>query len=86
MSRICDLSGTKTVAGKTRVHQRGAAGGVSGRWSKKAPAKNRVFRPNLVRNIKVLMDGKVQTVTVSTKVLKRMRKFGHYQGVTLAQQ
>ncbi len=86
MARVCDLTGKKTRAGKSRRHQRGKAGGVSGTWSKKAPATNRTFRPNLVKNVKVVdVDGKVKKLTLSTKVLKRMRKFGHYQGIQLVE-
>lgn len=85
MARRCDLLGKQTVAGKSRGHKRGSAGGVYGSWSKKAPATNRVFRPNLVRNVRVVVDGQTTRMTLSAKALKRIRKFGHLQGVTLAQ-
>lgn len=85
MARVCDLSGKKTVAGRSRRHQRGKAGGVSGPWSKKAQVSKRTFRPNLVRNVKVIdVDGSIKKMTLSAKVIKRMRKFGHYHGVQLA--
>lgn len=84
MSRVCDLTGRSTTAGKSRKHKRGRAGGVSGRWSRKAPASNRTFRPNLTRGVRVVMDGVEQKMTLSNKVVKRMKRFGHYRGVTLA--
>lgn len=84
MARRCDILGKQTVAGKSRGHKRGKAGGVSGPWSKKATATNRVFRPNLVRNVRVIVDGKPTRMTLSTKAIKRMRNFGSLRGVTLA--
>jgi ribosomal protein L28 len=83
MARVCDLTGKKTVAGRSRRHQRGKAGGVSGAWSRKAQASKRTFRPNLVRNVKVLVGGKPTRLTLSTKALKRIKNFGSYKGVTL---
>jgi ribosomal protein L28 len=85
MARICELTGKKTVAGKSRRHQRGSAGGVSGRWSKKAQATNRTFRPNLIRNVKLVSpEGKVERVTIAASTLKRIKNFGHYQGYKLS--
>src|SRR5688500_10199282 len=89
MARRCDLTGKQTVAGKSRRHQRGKAGGVSGPWSKKAPATNRVFRPNIVRGVKVLVDGKPQRLNLAAKTLKRIHNYGFikakgYGMVTLA--
>ncbi len=82
MARKCELTGRKTVAGKSRRHQRGKAGGVSGPWSRKAPATNRTFKPNLVK-VQVLVDGKSQRMKISHKAYKRLRKFGHLGNVTL---
>jgi ribosomal protein L28 len=89
MARRCDISGKQTVAGKSRGHRRGRAGGVNGPWSKKAPATNRVFRPNIVKDVKVVVNGATTRLNLSTKVLKRIRKYGFikaegYGYVTLA--
>lgn len=82
MARKCDLTGRKTIAGKSRRHRRGSAGGRSGAWTHKAPATNRTFRPNLVK-VRVLVDGKPQTMRLSMKAYKRIRKFGKLGNVTL---
>ena len=84
MARQCELSGKKTVAGRSRRHQRGSSGGVSGAWSKKAQATPRTFRPNLIRGVRVVKEGKVVRMDLAAKALKRIKKFGSYKGVTLA--
>lgn len=84
MARKCDLTGKKVVAGKSRRHQRGKAGGVSGPWSKKAPATNRTFRPNIVPNVLVVSpEGKEERMNLAATVVKRMRNYGHYKGYRL---
>lgn len=84
MARECDLTGRKTITGHNRRHQRGSAGGVNGPWSRKSPATKRTFRPNLVRNVRVLVNGKPARMTLSAKALKRIRNYGSFKGVTLA--
>lgn len=59
--------------GKTRRHQRGSAGGVSGPWSKKAQAKPKKQEVNL-RKVKVTNPkGTVSRITVSMKAYKKAR-------------
>jgi ribosomal protein L28 len=72
MSRICDLSGTKTSYGHSKKHRRGSSGG-GGHWRFKAQSTNRTWKPNL-RKLKVEVNGTVQTLKVSMKMYKRLRK------------
>jgi large subunit ribosomal protein L28 len=67
MAKTCEMCGKGTVAGKRIQHHH------SIQWRMKAPKTNRVFKPNL-RNVKVDLDGKVQTLTICMKCYKRMRK------------
>ncbi len=83
MARTCELTGRKTSTGHTRRHQRGSSGGVSGPWSRKAPAKKRTWKPNLTV-VKVVSEGREQKMKLSMKAYKRIRKYGSLQGVTLA--
>jgi ribosomal protein L28 len=85
MARVDQITGKRTVAGKSRRHQRGSAGGVSGPWSRKAQATNRTFRPNL-KKIRVLVGGKPQRMRISMKTLKRMKLDGKIGNITLANQ
>jgi len=82
MARKDDITGKKTVAGRSRRHQRGKAGGVSGPWSKKAPVSNRTFRPNLTR-VRVLVDGVPRKLRLSMKTYKRLRNYGPIGNVKL---
>jgi ribosomal protein L28 len=72
MSRVCDLSGKRTAYGHNKKHRRGSSGG-GGRWRFKAPKTNRTWEPNL-RKLKVNIDGTSQTIKVSMKMYKRLRK------------
>lgn len=83
MARRDQITGKQTVAGKNRRHQRGSAGGVSGPWSKKAPATNRTFRPNLTK-VKLMVDGKPKRMKISMKTLKRIKRDGQLGNITLA--
>ena len=83
MSRKCEITGKKTVAGKSRYHRRGKAGGVSGPWSRKAQATNRTFRPNLVK-VRVVENGVPKRMTLSMKALKQLKRDGVVDGVALS--
>lgn len=72
MSRICDLSGTKTSFGNRKKHRRGSSGG-GGVWRFKAPKTKRTWKPNL-RKLRIMVEGKPQTIKVSMKMYKRIRK------------
>jgi ribosomal protein L28 len=56
--------------GRSHTHHRGVAGG---RWKKRAPKTQRVFRPNLqVANL--IIDGKVKRVKMCVRCMKRVKK------------
>lgn len=82
MARKCELTGRKTRTGHAKQHNRGSSGG-SGVWRFKAPKTKRTWKPNL-RKVKVTKEGVKETITVSMKAYKRMRKNGGtYKGYTL---
>lgn len=81
MARTCDLTGRSTSTGHTKKHRRGSSGG-GGVWAYKAQKVKRTWKPNL-RKVRVRMDGKVQTITVSMKAYKTLRQKGSYKGATL---
>ena len=58
------------IFGRTHTHHRGVAGG---RWKKRAPKKQRIFRVNL-QPVHIMLDGKSKRVKLCTKCLKRMKK------------
>lgn len=72
MSRKCDLSNRKTSFGHNKKHRRGSSGG-GGVWRFKAQKTKRTWKPNL-RKLRVEIDGKPQTIKVSMKMYKRLRK------------
>jgi len=82
MARKCELTGRKTATGHSRLHKRGASGGRSGPWSRKAPASKRTWKPNLT-TVRVVVDGKNTKMKLSMKAYKRIRNFGSLDGVTL---
>lgn len=82
MSRICLITGRKVAFGHNMKHRRGSSGG-GGAWRFRSTKTNRTWSPNL-RKVKVLIDGKVETITVSMKGYKALRKFGNVNGVSLA--
>ena len=72
MARKCDISNRKTSSGNRKKHARGASGG-GGVWRFKAPKTKRTWRPNL-RKVRVKIDGKPQTLKLSMKAYKKLRK------------
>lgn len=58
MSRVCAATGKKTSSGNNRSHAMNAT--------------KRVFKPNLQKK-RVKMNGKIQTVYLSTKALKNQK-------------
>ena len=72
--RKCEITDKTANFGKTRRHRRGAAGGVSGAWSKKATAKSKKQDINL-KKVKVIDSaGTTKTITISMKAYKKARK------------
>lgn len=70
MSR-CFNCGKTTVLGRSHTHKRGVAGG---RWKKRAPKTNRLFRANLQPVTLILDDGAKKRVKLCAKCIKRIRK------------
>lgn len=66
----CYHCGKGLLYGRSHTHHRGVAGG---RWKKRAPKTQRIFKANLVR-LSILEKGKSIRVKLCTKCLKRIRK------------
>jgi len=66
----CYHCGKTTIFGHSHTHHRGVAGG---RWKKRAPKTQKLFKPNL-QKVKIMVDGKSETVRLCTKCIKRVRK------------
>ncbi|MFH0979875.1 MAG: L28 family ribosomal protein [Candidatus Roizmanbacteria bacterium] len=61
----------KTILfGRSHTHHRGVAGG---RWKKRAPKTQRIFKVNFVR-LSIIENGKEKRVKLCAKCLKRVRK------------
>ena len=56
--------------GRSHTHKRGVAGG---RWKKRAPKTQRLFRPNL-QKIMIVEEGDQKRVSLCMKCLKRIKK------------
>lgn len=82
MSKICDLTGRKTTYGHNMKHRRGASGG-GGAWKFRAQKTRRTWEPNL-RKVAVIVDDKKETLKISMKAYKALRKYGELKGVRLA--
>lgn len=68
MSRVCEICGKATVAGKrVQHHSKGS------KWRYKAPKSARVFKPNVAK-IKVMdEEGNVGSIKVCMKCLKKSK-------------
>jgi len=66
----CYHCGKGIIFGRRHTHHRGVAGG---RWKKRAPKTQRIFKANLQR-IDIIEKGKSKEVRLCTKCLKRVRK------------
>lgn len=67
---ICYHCKKGVMHGRSHTHKRGVAGG---RWKKRAPKTQRLFRPNL-QSIIIIEKGKDQRVKLCMKCLKRIKK------------
>ncbi len=56
--------------GRRHTHHRGVAGG---RWKKRAPKTQRIFKPNL-QKVDIVENGKIRRVKICTECLKRVKK------------
>lgn len=70
VKNVCYHCGKGVLYGRTHTHHRGVAGG---RWKKRAPKKQRVFRANLIR-LNIIENGLVKRVKLCASCLKRVRK------------
>ncbi|OGM29910.1 hypothetical protein A2801_00990 [Candidatus Woesebacteria bacterium RIFCSPHIGHO2_01_FULL_41_10] len=67
---ICEVTGKKAVFGSKQKHRRGVAGK---RWKKRVTATPRLFKPNLQTITITDEKGHKKQMTVSTKVIKRIK-------------
>ncbi len=66
----CYHCGKTVLFGRSHTHHRGVAGG---RWKKRAPKTQRIFRPNL-QKYEIIDGGKQLAVKLCTKCVKRVKK------------
>lgn len=66
----CFHCGKGVLYGRSHTHHRGVAGG---RWKKRAPKTQRVFKPNL-QSVKVIQGSEEIRVKMCMKCLKRVKK------------
>ncbi|MFM8979173.1 MAG: 50S ribosomal protein L28 [Planctomycetia bacterium] len=69
MSRVCQISGKKTRAGR-QFTKRGLAKAKGGVGKKITSCTNRTFKPN-VQKVRALVDGKVVRLRVAAKFISR---------------
>lgn len=67
MAARCDVCGKGTAFGRNIRHKH------SGRWQRKAPRTNRVYRPNLHRQV-LWIDGQKVKVNLCTRCLRNQMK------------
>jgi len=63
----CEVCGKGTAFGRNIRHKH------SGRWQRKAPRTNRVYRPNLHRQV-LWIDGRKVKVNLCTRCLRNQMK------------
>lgn len=68
MSRLCQLTGKKTIAGRS-IARRGKAKHLGGVGKKITGITKRKFKPNIQR-VRALVDGKVCRIKVSAKAIR----------------
>ena len=66
----CYHCGKTVLFGRSHTHHRGVAGG---RWKKRAPKTQRIFKVNFIR-LSIIENGQEKRVKLCTKCLKRLRK------------
>ncbi len=66
----CYQCGKGNIYGRSHTHHRGVAGG---RWKKRAPKTQKIFKPNLQR-IDIVENGDTKEVRLCTKCVKRVKK------------
>ena len=66
----CFHCGKGVMYGRSHTHHRGVAGG---RWKKRAPKTQRLFKPNL-QPVTIMEKGSFKRVKLCNKCLKRIKK------------
>lgn len=67
---ICYHCKKGIIFGRRHTHHRGVAGG---RWKKRAPKTQRIFKVNL-QPVAIIEDGKTERIKLCNKCLKRIKK------------
>lgn len=67
---VCYHCGKGVLYGRSHTHHRGVAGG---RWKKRAPKTQRIFKPNLHR-VAIMENSVKKFVKLCTNCLKRVKK------------
>ncbi|MGB9883223.1 MAG: L28 family ribosomal protein [Microgenomates group bacterium] len=70
METSCYHCGKTILFGRSHTHHRGVAGG---RWKKRAPKTQRIFKVNFVRAT-IIENGKEKRVKLCAKCVKRIKK------------
>lgn len=70
MAYKCDMCGKGKMIGQQHKHHPGVAGG---RWKKRAPHVQKVFKPNL-HTARILVGTVRQTMKLCTKCLRRAKE------------
>ena len=68
MSRLCQFTGRRTVAGQS-ISRRGKAKHLGGVGKKVTGVTKRKFKPN-IQKVRAIIDGKVCRIKVSTKAIR----------------
>lgn len=70
MENVCYHCGKGILFGRTHTHHRGVAGG---RWKKRAPKTQKIYRANLIR-LSIIENGVKKRIKLCSSCLKRVRK------------
>jgi large subunit ribosomal protein L28 len=63
----CDICGRGTAHGRNIRHRH------AGRWERKAPVTNRIYRANVHKRV-IYVDGKRERVSICTRCLRNQLK------------
>lgn len=66
----CDMCGKGRMVGKQHKHHPGVAGG---RWKKRAPKTQKIFKPNL-HSARILVNGMYSRMRLCTKCLRKAKE------------
>ena len=68
MSRVCSLTGRKTIFGRS-IARRGKAKYLGGVGRKVTGVTKRKFKPN-IQNVRAVVNGKIRRIRVSAKAIR----------------